>query len=75
MNDNFKDDLSFIKNELESLNIKVDMVLDMLNNFTIMLAEAEDDDIYDTEDSWVPNDEDEDDEEDDNDWGNYQDNS
>ena len=63
MNDTFKDDLNFIKNELESLNIKVDMVLDMLNNFTMMLAEVEDDD---TEDSWVPDDDDED-------WNSYDD--
>ena len=57
MNEDIREDLIFIKNELESLNIKVDSVLDMLNNFTLMLIEeTEDEDIdsYDTDDSWVP---------------------
>ena len=55
MKDDIIEDINFIKNELESLNLKVDSVLDMLNNFTLMLIEeTEDDDIYDSDDSWVP---------------------
>lgn len=55
MNEEIKNDLSFLKNELESLTVKVDTILDILNNFTIMLMETEEDeDIYDTDDSWVP---------------------
>lgn len=66
MNESIKDDLSFVKNELESLNIKVDMILDMLNSFTMMIADDdESDDIYDTEDSWATDQSDE--------WNSYED--
>lgn len=66
MNESIKDDLSFVKNELESLNIKVDMILDMLNSFTMMIADDdESDDIYDTEDSWTTDQSDE--------WNSYED--
>jgi hypothetical protein len=55
MSDNIKEDLVFIKNELESLDMKIDMILDMLNNFTMMLVEENDEaDDYDSDDSWVP---------------------
>lgn len=63
MKDDIIEDINFIKNELESLNLKVDSVLDMLNNFTIMLIEETEDDLYDNEDSWVP--------EQDEDWNSY----
>jgi hypothetical protein len=52
MSDNIKEDLVFIKNELESLDMKIDMILDMLNNFTMMLVEENDE--VDDYDSWVP---------------------
>ena len=69
MNDSIKEDLTFIKNELESLNIKVDLILDMLNSFTIMLTESDEetdlDSIYDSEDNWIS--------EKNEDWNSYQD--
>lgn len=69
MNDSIKEDLTFVKNELESLNIKVDLILDMLNSFTIMLTESDEetdlDSIYDSEDNWIS--------EKNEDWNSYQD--
>lgn len=67
MSENLREDINFVKNELESLNMKVDLIIDMLNNFTIMLIDDDDDDeedMYDTEDSWVPEENSWDDEED-----------
>ena len=57
MNESIQEDLDFIKNEIESLNSKIDLILDTLNSFTIMLADLDDDDdeledTYGTEDSW-----------------------
>jgi seryl-tRNA synthetase len=53
-----------LKKEIKNITFKVDMMLEILNNFTIMLAEEEDhedeDDDYefDSGDTWVPNDND-----------------
>ena len=56
MNESVQQDLDFIKNEIESINSKIDLILDTLNSFTIMLAEDDDEeieDMYGTEDSWA----------------------
>jgi hypothetical protein len=71
MQNDIKQDIIQIRNELESLNDKIDNVINILNNFTIMLLESDEDedmDLYDSDDSWVPNDDSED-------WGNYEDES
>jgi|694.fasta_scaffold91686_3 seryl-tRNA synthetase len=67
-----------LKKEVKNIGFKVDMMLEILNNFTIMLAEEgeEDEDTYefDSGDTWVPKDsEDEEDAEDD--WSNREDES
>lgn len=68
-----------LKKEIKTIGFKVDMMLEILNNFTIMLAEEEgddDNDIYefDSGDTWVPSDsEDEEDAEDD--WSSREDES
>ena len=56
MNESVQQDLDFIKNEIESINSKIDLILDTLYSFTIMLAEDDDEeieDMYGTEDSWA----------------------
>jgi seryl-tRNA synthetase len=59
-----------IKKEVKNITFKVDMMLEILNNFTIMLTEEEDvnDYEFDTEDTWVPKDEEDD-------WSNHEDES
>lgn len=52
-----KEDISFIKNQIESLNDKVDTILDIMNNLSIMFI-SDEDDIDDSDDSWVPEQED-----------------
>jgi len=56
-----KKDTDFIKKELKGLSNKVDLILEILNNLTIMVLdedESDDEDdhenIYDSDDSWVP---------------------
>jgi hypothetical protein len=59
-----KKDTDFIKKELKGLSNKVDLILEILNNLTIMVLDEheiddEDDEdneynIYDSDDSWVP---------------------
>jgi hypothetical protein len=48
-----------IKKQIKDITFKVDAMLEMLNNFTIMLAEDDEDleenyEIDDVEESWVP---------------------
>jgi seryl-tRNA synthetase len=56
-------DISDIKKQIKDISFKVDMVLEILNNFTIMLAEDEEDleENYDfdndTDETWVPKEE------------------
>ena len=51
-------DIGEIKKEVKDIAFKVDLVLEILNSFTIMLAEAEEEDgvqdDYDTDETWVP---------------------
>lgn len=54
-------EINNIKKEIKDMSFKVDMMLEILNNFTIMLSEddADLDDNYEIEDSdesWVPKD-------------------
>lgn len=51
-----------LKKEVTSMAFKIDTMLEILNNFTIMLAEDDEDladnyDIDDADESWVPKDE------------------
>jgi len=66
MQHDFKEDISFIKNELESLNDKVDSILEIMNNLSIMFV-GDDEDIDDLDDSWVPDQDDY--------WNNHEDES
>jgi hypothetical protein len=52
-------DIAEIKREIKDITFKVDTMLDILNNFTIMLAEDDEDleenyDIEDSDESWIP---------------------
>jgi len=64
-NDKILKDINDIKKEIKNMSFKVDTMLEILNNFTIMLAEAEEDDLEDeyeldsdTDESWVPKEDD-----------------
>lgn len=65
-NDNqaLKKEISEIKKEIKDIAFKVDTMLEILNNFTILLAEDDEDleDNYefdnDTDETWVPNEDD-----------------
>lgn len=62
-------EISEIKKEITEMAVKVDAILEILNNFTIMLAEEEecDDEDYDSDETWVPKDDEFWDENEDND--------
>ena len=50
-------DIVEIKKEVKNIAFKVDTMLEILNNFTIMLADAEDEEAeedYDLDETWVP---------------------
>lgn len=53
-----KVEIDEIKEEIRNISAKVDQVLQMLSDFTIMLLddseEEDDDENYNYEDSWVP---------------------
>jgi len=56
-------EISDVKKQVKDISIKVDMMLEILNNFTIMLAEDDEDlednyDLDDSDESWVPKEED-----------------
>lgn len=56
-------DIHEIKKEVKDIAFKVDTMLEILNSFTIMLAEDDEDleenyEIEDSDESWVPKDED-----------------
>ena len=53
-------EISDVKKQVKDISFKVDMMLEILNNFTLMLAEDEEDleDNYDSDETWVPKDED-----------------
>jgi seryl-tRNA synthetase len=63
-------DINEIKKEVKDIGFKVDTMLEILNNFTIMLTEEEEQDEYmddyaDDDESWVPDQEE--------DWNSYDD--
>jgi len=49
-------DIIEIKKQVKDIGYKIDLMLEILNNFTIMIAEDEDDleEEYDSDESWVP---------------------
>lgn len=54
-----KNDIANVKTELKAINNKLDLILEMLNSFTLMVLEEEEledeedeEDLYNTE--WVP---------------------
>ena len=52
-------EINDIKKEVKDISYKVDLMLEILNNFTIMLAEEEDNiEDYDSDESWVPKEDD-----------------
>lgn len=55
-------EISQIKNTIKDIEIKVDAALEILNTFTVMLAEddedLEDNYDFDSDQTWVPNEED-----------------
>jgi seryl-tRNA synthetase len=60
-------DINEIKKEVRDISYKVDIMLEILNSFTIMLDEEELDEDYDTDQTWVPDEDDE--------WNNKEDDS
>ena len=52
-------EITDLKKQVKDISFKVDMMLEILNNFTIMLSE-EDEDIedYDSDETWVPKEDD-----------------
>lgn len=58
-------DIIDIKKQIKDINYKVDLMLEILNNFTVMLTEEEEEDCedysspYDSDQTWVPEDSDE----------------
>jgi hypothetical protein len=56
-------EINDVKKQVKDISTKVDMMLEILNNFTIMLAEDDEDlednyDLDDSDESWVPKEED-----------------
>lgn len=49
-------EISDIKKQVKSISLKVDMMLEILNNFTIMLSEEPLEEDY--EEQWLPNEDD-----------------
>ncbi len=61
INEEIKKDISNLKEEVANISAKVDQVLQMLSDFTIMLMEdpeKEEEEEYDYEDSWLPKEDD-----------------
>jgi septal ring factor EnvC (AmiA/AmiB activator) len=56
-------EINNIKQQIKDIDTKIDIILEVMNNFTIMLAEdIEDDEMeeeydFDTDESWVPKEE------------------
>jgi hypothetical protein len=61
INEEIKKDISNLKEEIANISAKVDQVLQMLSDFTIMLMEdpeEEEEEEYGYEDSWLPKEDD-----------------
>jgi len=53
-------DIVSIKQEVKDISYKVDLLLEIMNSFTVMLAESDEDEEsedYDLDESWVPKEE------------------
>ena len=61
-NDKIIKEISDIKKEMKDISFKVDTMLEILNNFTILLAEddedLEDNYEFDSDETWVPDEDD-----------------
>lgn len=57
-----KKDIASLKKNIEEINTKVDELIDIMGNLTIMFFDEEEiedgDDIYDTDQTWVPEEDD-----------------
>lgn len=56
-----KKDIASLKKNIEEIDSKVDELIDIMSNLTIMFVDEEDDeneDIYDTDQTWVPEEDD-----------------
>jgi len=54
-------DIVSIKQEVKDISYKVDLLLEIMNSFTVMLAESDEDEEtedYDLDESWAPKEED-----------------
>ena len=49
-------EITDLKKQVKDISFKVDMMLEILNNFTIMLSEEDED--YDSDETWVPKEDD-----------------
>ena len=64
INEEIKEEISVLKEEVANISAKVDQVLQMLSDFTIMLMEdpeeeeEEEEEEYGYEDSWLPKEDD-----------------
>jgi hypothetical protein len=61
INTEIKEEISGLKEEVANISAKVDQVLQMLSDFTIMLMEdpeEEEEEEYGYEDSWLPKEDD-----------------
>jgi hypothetical protein len=67
--DNFKTDIFNLQEHLRRIDEKVDEIIDILGNLSVIFAEDDEEDeyrnIYDTDQSWLP--------EEDSDWENMDD--
>lgn len=59
-----KKEIAFLRNSIQEINTKVDELIDVMSNLTIMFIDEEESDeddepdLYDTDNTWVPNEED-----------------
>lgn len=54
-------DIASIKQEVKDICYKVDLLLEIMNSFTVMLAESDEDEEsedYDSDQTWVPKEDD-----------------
>jgi len=56
--DSLQKDVDQIKQQVRDISNKIDLMLEILNSFSLMVLEDEeesdDEDIYDSNDTWVP---------------------
>ena len=62
INNEIKEEIHSLKEEVTNISVKVDQILQMLSDFTIMLMEdpeeEEEEEEYGYEDSWLPKEDD-----------------